>query len=134
MLFSLTLHLNLLPLFASPEWISVWLVSGFLPLCSHLEKILPCLLNFAQGNPGFARIESSLFLEFDIELVTSWPESSNNEVSRLYLDVFNYSEMVYLPENEGELSQYKRKAKKHRANRKVDTICPKVRQFPPPSQ
>jgi hypothetical protein len=86
------------------EWISVWLVSGFLPFCSHLEKILPCLLNFAQGNPGLARIESFLFPEFDIGLVPSWPESSNNEVSMLYLDVFNYSEMVYLPENEGELS------------------------------
>ena len=102
--FSLTGHLSLLPPYASVEWISVWLVSGFLPFCSHLEKILPCLLNLAQGNPGLARIESFLFPEFDIGLVPSWPESSNNEVSMLYLDVFNYSEMVYLPENEGELS------------------------------
>lgn len=34
------------------------------------------------------------------------------------LDVFNYSEMVYRPENEGELSYYKRKCRKNRANRK----------------
>lgn len=43
----------------------------FLSFCSHLEKMLPFLLNSAQGDSGFASIERLSFLEFDIGLVNS---------------------------------------------------------------
>ena len=56
------------------------------------------------GSVCFGHIKRLLFLKFDIELTNNWPEFSNSELFMICSDLFNHSEIVYLPENEREVS------------------------------